>query len=180
MRGVRRAALWLLGAGLAPGAGPLRAQAAGGVGVPNEASGEVVVRAAPSRRAPTKIVVQPAPSQQAPTEIVVRSAPSRRAPTEIVLGGREAARGAGTQGDPAKALQSLPGFGRGGPGGGELIAWGSSPAESRVFVDGVEVPALYHGDGVRSVVPASLVRDLRASPGAYGPAYGRALGGVVR
>ncbi|HEU4405527.1 MAG TPA: TonB-dependent receptor [Polyangiaceae bacterium] len=113
-------------------------------------------------------------------EVVVRSAPSRRAPTEIVLGGADAARGAGTQGDPAKALQSLPGFGRGGPGEGELIAWGGAPGETRVFVDGVEVPALYHGDGVRSIVPAGLVRDLRAAPGAYGPEYGRALGGVVR
>ncbi len=113
-------------------------------------------------------------------EVIVRSAPLRRAPGEIVLGGREAARGAGTQGDPAKALQSLPGFGQGGPGAGELVAWGSPPGETRVFVDGVEVPALYHGDGVRSVVPAGLVRDLRAAPGAYGPEYGRALGGVVR
>lgn len=113
-------------------------------------------------------------------EVVVRAATSRRAPTEIVLGGADAARGAGTQGDPAKALQAMPGFGRGGPGEGELVAWGSSPGETRVFVDGVEVPALYHGDGVRSIVPAGLVRDLRASPGAYGPEYGRALGGVVR
>jgi len=86
----------------------------------------------------------------------------------------------GTQGDPIKVLENLPGLARPSFGSGQLIVWGSGPGDTRTYVDGVEVPALFHGSALRSTVNGDLVRDVSLTPGAYGADYGRSLGGVVR
>jgi hypothetical protein len=65
-------------------------------------------------------------------------------------------------------------------GAGQLVVWGSAPRDTRVDVDGVEIPALYHVGGLRSTVNSDLVRSIDLAPGAYGAAYGRGLGGLVR
>jgi hypothetical protein len=121
----------------------------------------------------------PASAHQATTVVTVRGAPRALAPASLTLPAEKAAEGAGTQGDPVKALQSLPGLGRGGPGA-DFIAWGSEPRESRLEVDGVEIPRLYHGSGVRSVVQPSLIESLSVAPGAFGAAHGRATGGLLQ
>src|SRR5262249_1153624 len=63
---------------------------------------------------------------------------------------------------------------------GPLIVWGAAPRDTRVYVDGVEIPALYHGGGIRSTVGSAFVGAVELVPGAYGAAFGRGLGGVVR
>jgi hypothetical protein len=116
----------------------------------------------------------------APIEVVVRERRPLAPPTlEMRIGGEEGRRGAGTQGDTVKALQALPGLARSGAGAGEVVAWGSAPRETRVYVDGVELPALYHGSGVRSVLPSGWIARLGFVPGAYGADHGRGLGGLV-
>ncbi|MDI1479587.1 hypothetical protein [Polyangium sp. y55x31] len=74
----------------------------------------------------------------------------------------------------------MPGVARGGYFGGGLVLWGAAPGDSRVTVDGVEIPVLYHGNGLRGVLPSGLVQSIDLAPGAYGAEYGRALGGLVR
>jgi hypothetical protein len=86
----------------------------------------------------------------------------------------------GTQGDPIKVLENLPGLARPSFGSGQLIVWGSAPEDTRTYVDGVPVPALFHGSALRSTVNGDLVRDVTLTPGAYGAEYGESLGGVVR
>ena len=86
----------------------------------------------------------------------------------------------GTQGDPIKVLENLPGLSRPSFGSGQLIVWGSAPGDTRTYVDGVEVPALFHGSALRSTINGDLVRDVTLTPGAYGADYSRSLGGVVR
>ncbi len=58
----------------------------------------------------------------------------------------------GTQGDTLKAVQNLPGVARAPFGIGLLPVWGSAPADTRVYVDGVNIPVLYHFGGLRSTV----------------------------
>ncbi|MGC4094538.1 MAG: hypothetical protein QM756_42810 [Polyangiaceae bacterium] len=112
-------------------------------------------------------------------EVVVKASPRRAPPSEASLSGESARELAGTQGDAVKATQNLPGFGRGGAAS-EPIAWGAPPRDTRILVDGVEVPLLYHGSGIRSVVPTEQVLALHGSPGAYDARFGRAVGGLVR
>ena len=97
----------------------------------------------------------------------------------ITIGAREGRGVAGTEGDPAKVVLDLPGVARPSFGTGQLIVWGSAPQDTRTYVDGVEVPFLFHGAALRSTVNADLIRDVTLTPGAYGVDYGRGLGGTV-
>jgi len=113
-------------------------------------------------------------------EVVVRAPRIKKEAVETRIRTEEARRVPGTQGDTLKVVQNLPGVGRSAFGSGQLIVWGSAPNETVVNVDGVEVPALYHGGGLRSTINADLVRSIDLSPGSYGAEYGRGLGGLVK
>jgi hypothetical protein len=120
-----------------------------------------------------------AEEQDGPVAVTVRGRAARD-PTSTALSVGEASQIAGTQGDALKAVQALPGVVRPSFGYGPLVVWGAAPRETRIYVDGVDVPALYHGGGIRGTVSAGMVSNLELVPGAYGPAYGRGLGGIVR
>jgi hypothetical protein len=82
-------------------------------------------------------------------------------------------------GDAVKVVQSLPAVARPPAGSAEIVVWGAAPRDTRVFVDGVPVPALYHVGGYRAAVGNDLVGDIRLTPAAFGPDRGRAIGGVI-
>ena len=113
-------------------------------------------------------------------EVVVRAARIKKEAVETRIRTEEARKVPGTQGDTLKVVQNLPGVGRAAFGSGQLIVWGSSAKETRVNVDGVEIPSLYHMGGLRSTINSDLVRSIDLAPGAYGADYGRGLGGLVR
>jgi hypothetical protein len=112
------------------------------------------------------------------TVVVAPSAPSRNG--SLTFGGREAAALPGTAGDPGRALENAPGVGRVAPAGEGLVLWGAAPAESKVLFDGVEIPALFHFGGWRSIVPVEGIGTATVVPGAFGADLGRALGGLVK
>lgn len=85
----------------------------------------------------------------------------------------------GTQGDVLKVVESMPGVARSQVGSGQLVVWGAAPDDTRVYVDGVRLPRLYHGGGLRSVIATELVESVELAPGGYGATYGRGLGGLV-
>ena len=114
-----------------------------------------------------------------PNDAEVRAS-SRRGPNTVRVTAEEGRRVAGTQGDVLKVVQNLPGVSRPPLASGQLVVWGSAPNETRVMIDGVEIPALYHGSGLRSVVSSDLVSSIDLTPGAFGAEYGRGLGGLVR
>ena len=85
----------------------------------------------------------------------------------------------GTQGDTLKAVQNLPGVARAPYGIGLLPVWGSSPADTRVYIDGVNIPTLYHFGGLRSTVNSEMVDALTFVPGGYQADHGLGLGGII-
>ena len=118
---------------------------------------------------------------QAPVaEIAVRGIRPRRDASEIKLTAEQARAQAGSHDDPAKAIENFPGLARASFGSDQLVLWGASAEDSRVYVDGVEIPQLFHGSGIRSTVNGNLLQSVSLSPGAYGADYGRAIGGMVR
>jgi TonB family protein len=134
----------------------------------------IVVPAAP---APPAAPGEPAP----PEEVQVRGRPrARREIVQVSVRADEARKVAGTQGDVLKVVQNLPGVSRPPVASGQIVVWGSAPKDTRVYVDGVDVPALYHGSGLRSVLSSDLVSNVDLVAGAYGAEYGRGLGGLVR
>jgi len=102
-----------------------------------------------------------------------------REPTKRVLAAEEISRIPGTNGDALRAIGNMPGVARPPGGDGMLIVRGSSPNDSQVFVDGTNIPMVYHFGGLSSVIPSEMLEKIDFYPGNFGPQYGRAMGGVV-
>ena len=86
----------------------------------------------------------------------------------------------GAWGDPFRAVQNLPGVSRSFLGFfGELAVRGSAPEDTRLYVDGHEVPLLYHFGGLKSLINAQSIDQIVFVPGGFGAFYGRATGGVL-
>jgi TonB family protein len=112
-------------------------------------------------------------------EVVITAPRLRKDVVSTVVPASEGRTLAGTQGDVLRVVENLPGVGRSAAGSGQLVVWGAAPTDTRVYLDGVRIPSLYHLGGLRSVVHGDLVKSIDLSPGGYGAAYGRALGGLV-
>lgn len=112
-------------------------------------------------------------------ETVVSAAPIRREITRQVIPASEVAKVAGTQGDTIKAVLNLPGVARTAFGSGQLILRGSGPGDSRVFLEGQQIPLLYHFGGLRSTINPRFLEQVEFIPGNFAPDYGRATGGIV-
>jgi outer membrane cobalamin receptor len=100
----------------------------------------------------------------------------------VTLRREEVMRVPGARGDVLSGIKNLPGIANNGsltPFSAGLIIRGSSPEDSRILVDGFEIPVLYHFLGVQSVLPGELIETLDYLPGAYGVKYGKASGGIV-
>ncbi|HEX7843364.1 MAG TPA: TonB-dependent receptor [Kofleriaceae bacterium] len=113
-------------------------------------------------------------------EQIVKATRIKKETASVSIRTEEARKVPGTSGDTLKVVQNLPGVGRSSFGSGQLIVWGSAPNETRVFIDGVEVPALYHGGGLRSTINSDLIKSIELLPGAFGAEYGRGIGGLVK
>ena len=87
----------------------------------------------------------------------------------------------GARGDALQAVQSLPGMAQTGTFNlaGGLVIRGSAPSDSRVFVDGVEVPLLFHFFNLQSILPNEIIGDIVYMPGGFDVDYGRASAGII-
>ncbi len=103
------------------------------------------------------------------------------APGAAKLDRQELQRIPGTGGDVVRALTIMPGvvnlqlpLGYNG-----VVIRGSSPQDSKIFIDDFEVPVLFHNIGFRAIVPAESIASLDYIPGGFDVAYGRASSGIV-
>ncbi len=117
--------------------------------------------------------------EESDLEIVVVAPKIQKEVVSTEIKTEEGRRVPGTQGDTLKVVQNLPGVARASFGSGQLVVWGAAPQDTRIYVDGIHIPLLYHGGGLRSVFAGDLVRAINLAPGGYGSEYGRGLGGLV-
>ncbi|MBN2498561.1 MAG: TonB-dependent receptor [Deltaproteobacteria bacterium] len=122
------------------------------------------------------------PGEQDVEEVIIRSRRLEEEVSDTVLEMDEVQRIPGTQGDVLKIVQSLPGVARnlavGGTGAG-IVVRGAAPEDSRVLIDGFEVPMLYHFGGLKSVFNSDMLKRIDFLPGGFGAEYGQAIGGIV-
>ena len=85
----------------------------------------------------------------------------------------------GAGNDVLRALQSLPGVARTPFGLGGLALRGTAPRDTKVYLDGIEVPILYHFGGLASFLPTAAVDAVTLEPGGASVRYGRGIGGVA-
>lgn len=130
---------------------------------------------------PAKLRVWLNPGQGA-LEVVVEGLRPTSHATRHAVDAEMALETAGNHEDAVRLVQSLPGVAvqrEYAPGAGDLVVRGAAPAESRYYLDGIEIPYLYHFNQYASVFPASQVDSLELFPSAFGAAYGDAVGGIV-
>lgn len=112
-------------------------------------------------------------------ETTVRGTRERTEVSRVTLQRQEVEKVPGAFGDPLRVLQTLPGVARAPFGLGLLLVRGSSPNDTGVYFDGIQLPLLYHFGGGPSVVNPELVDSIDFYPGGFGGEYGRAIGGIV-
>ncbi|MDH5216747.1 MAG: TonB-dependent receptor [Gammaproteobacteria bacterium] len=104
--------------------------------------------------------------------------------SKITLVQEELRRVPGTQGDPIKMIETLPGVvtsSGGGDGGGNpnnIYVRGSSGGENSFWINKLQAEYLYHFWGI-SIVNPSLVKDFNIFLGGFPVEYNDVLGGVV-
>jgi outer membrane receptor for ferrienterochelin and colicin len=112
-------------------------------------------------------------------QTVVRGRKDRKEVSQQTISVEETQKVPGTQGDTLKVVQNLPGVARSSFGLGALVIRGTSANDSGVFLDGVEIPLLYHFGGLTSVYNSDLLESIAYLPGNYSTYYGDLIGGVV-
>jgi len=117
--------------------------------------------------------------------IEVRGRPSDERPP--APGRQEMTRGEltripGSRGDALTSIKSLPGVGSvdaAGPGTGLLVIRGAAPEDSKISIDGIEIPLAYHFFGVQSILPSEFIDAIEFQPGGFGVEEGRSTGGIL-
>jgi TonB family protein len=128
----------------------------------------------------TEVTYRVAPEEEAGAiEVTVTGERPPREVTRRTIERREIERIPGTSGDAIRSIESLPGVARPPGLAGILVVRGSYPEDTQFYVDGSEIPLVYHFGGLRSVFPTELVERIDFYPGNYGARFGRGMGGIV-
>jgi hypothetical protein len=139
---------------------------------------QVVTVTVPTER-PVVVFLAPGAVQ---AEIVVEARRELPHASGQVLDRERVEKAPGTYEDPVRLLQSLPSVAvtpEYSPSAGVLAVRGSAPQETRYFLDGVEIPYLYHFSNYSSVFHTRLLDELAFYPSTFGAQYGDATGAVI-
>ena len=101
------------------------------------------------------------------------------AATRVVLTAEELSTVPGTFGEPLRVVASLPGVARSPFGLGYYVVRGAAFENTGFFVDGFQVPLLYHLAAGPAVISSRLVDQLDFYPGGYPVRYGRLNAGII-
>ena len=85
-----------------------------------------------------------------PYDVTVTASRPRKEVSRTVITAAEIETIPGTFGDPLAVIQNFAGVARAEFGTGQIIIRGSAPEDSKVFIDGITVPNVYHFGGLFS------------------------------
>jgi TonB family protein len=114
-----------------------------------------------------------------PYETVVEGEAAALEVTKRTLQRRQLTTVPGTFGDPIRVVQALPGLARTPFITGFLLIRGSFPGDSGIYVDGHQVPLLFHFLGGPSFLNPEFLDQIELYPGGFPARFGRATGGIV-
>jgi hypothetical protein len=107
------------------------------------------------------------------------SAPEQTKPLSYQLSADEIRFMPGATNDILRAAQALPGVSRIPFSFGGLVLRGTSPRDTAVYLDGIEVPIAFHAGGLTSFYPGSMLESLSITADGFDASHGRAQGGLV-
>ncbi|MBI5488622.1 MAG: TonB-dependent receptor [Deltaproteobacteria bacterium] len=112
-------------------------------------------------------------------ETVVRAQRPPREAVRHTIETVEIVRMPGSGGDALRVVENLPGVARPSFGLGFIVIRGSAPQNTAFYVEGVQVPLLYHFGALRSAIAGDLIERLDFYPGNYSVRYGGVTGGIL-
>ncbi len=122
------------------------------------------------------------PGKPGVLEVVVEGLRVTADATRYAVDGEQAVETPGTLEDAVRLVQALPGVTvqrEYSPSAGDLSVRGSAGGDSRYFLDGIEIPYLYHYNQYASVFPATQIGSLELFPSTFSARYGDAVGAVI-
>jgi hypothetical protein len=158
------------------GAFVIEAEPGGQLGITAAAYNRATVRLA---GATVEVALEPRPVDPGEVIEIEGAEPYRGKPPTYELSPEVIRKVPGSGNDALKSLQALPGVARVPFGVGGLVLRGTSPRDSGVYIEGMEVPLLYHFAGLASFFPSTLLESLELVPGGYSAELGRGQGGVA-
>lgn len=153
--------------------------------------GEHVLVIAPAGFLPTKervsvsagstvdVTFHPRRTEVGELEATVQGDRARAAPSHTAMVREELRNVPGSQSDPLRVVENLPGIARAPFTGGQLIVRGARPQDTGAYIDGQRIPILYHLLNGPSVLSEDMVDRIDFLPGGADAFYGRSLAGVV-
>jgi TonB family protein len=112
-------------------------------------------------------------------EVVVYGKAEEKEVAEHTLTLNEVKKVPGFGGDAVKVVQALPGVARTNLLGSQIVVRGASTADSRFFLDGVQIPVLFHFGGLKSTYNSDALQSVDFYPGGFGTRYGDVTAGVI-
>lgn len=122
-------------------------------------------------------VESPTTRPPTPIEVVVKG--ERRPPGAVIVTREEARALPGAFGDPLRAIEAMPGVVPIVSGLPAFFIRGAPPANVGFFVDGVDLPLLYHAFLGPSVIHPAFIGGIEFYPGSAPVQYGRFAGPVI-
>ncbi len=110
---------------------------------------------------------------------VVTARQARKSVTRTTLETMELIQVPGTFGEPFRVVQALPGVARTPFGLGFVVVRGAAPEDTGFYIDGFEIPLLYHFLSGPAVFQADLIESLDFYPGSFPVEYGRKMAGII-
>lgn len=85
----------------------------------------------------------------------------------------------GTNGDVVRVVQNLPGVARPRFLGGQIIVRGAAPQDTQLFLEGDEIPNVFHFLFGPAVINSEMLEAVEFFPGNFDVQYGRATAGII-
>ncbi len=112
-------------------------------------------------------------------ETIVRGKKEKREIVKRTIEIEEITKIPGTGGDAIRVIQNMPGVARTILNTGGLIVRGSRPQDTRVFIDGMPIPILFHFYGLTSTYNSEMLSSIEFYPGGFSSEYGNTSAGIV-
>lgn len=101
----------------------------------------------------------------------------KKDPAKVSLYREEFLKAPGSNGDPVRALENLPGVLQ--SYDSNVAIQGSPPEDTKYLIEGHEIPFIFHFFGLNTVVVPETIDSIDFLSAGYGPEFGRANSGVI-
>ncbi len=126
-----------------------------------------------------EVVYRLRPEARSPLEILVEAERQRAEVSRVRLSLEEVRGVPGTLDDAIRVVQTLPGVNQPSELSGALLVRGSDARDTRIYVDGIDVPFVFHFGALKSIILSDLVQDVVLYPSNFSARYGDAMGGIL-